>query len=227
MACSLKINWPPFNLLIITQNVDNFYYFTGNEDLVSKSKTIEPLPVTDSVCLTQHQDEGTSRPPKILRLDSHIHSFKKVKTTFDFSLLKNHVFLLYVFSNFLTSLALYSPFIFLVDRAKDGGFSIERAKWILSAAGIGSTLGKVIAGYLSELEGLNHVWFYISTLLVSGAIIALCPLLDDYLLLIFYGSTIGLFVGKYVLFSYQSSINVFFISIIDQLSLNLFYSNND
>lgn len=170
----------------------------GNEDLVSKSKTIEPLPVTDSVCLTQHQDEGTSRPPKILRLDSHIHSFNKVKKTFDFSLLKNHVFLLYVFSNFLTSLALYSPFIFLVDRAKDGGFSIERAKWILSAAGIGSTLGKVIAGYLSELEGLNHVWFYISTLLVSGAIIALCPLFDDYLLLIFYGSTIGLFVGGYV-----------------------------
>lgn len=121
-----------------------------------------------------------------------------IRTLFDISLLKNYLFLMFVISNFCTSLAVDMPFMFLADRARDAGISVERAKWILSAAGIANTVGKVLIGYLSDFRGVNRLWFYISMLALSGVATVLCPLCDSFLLLMFDGSAIGFFVGKYI-----------------------------
>lgn len=127
-----------------------------------------------------------------------IRAFKVLKHTFDFSLLKNHVFLIYVVSNVCTSIAIDAPLMFLADRALSAGVVLEKAKWIISARGISTTVGKVIAGYISDVKGVKRLCFYISVLIGLGVTTTLCPLFDSFPLLMFYACILGLFIGKYL-----------------------------
>lgn len=125
------------------------------------------------------------------------------KQTVDFSLFKNNVFLIYVISNVLTSMAIGAPFIFLADRALDAGVSLESSKWILSARGITTTVGKVIVRYISDFKGVNRLYLYISILISLGVSTALCPFCDSFPLLMLFGCALGLFLGTYVVIYYS------------------------
>ncbi|KAL3848224.1 hypothetical protein ACJMK2_019097 [Sinanodonta woodiana] len=121
-----------------------------------------------------------------------------LKQTFDFSLLKDVIFLMFVISNFFTSLGFNMPFIYLPDRAIDEGISEDDAKWLVSAVGISNTVGRVLFGYISDKPKVNRLALYNSALLICGVATALSPLCFNYALLIVYSCVFGLFIGVYV-----------------------------
>lgn len=58
---------------------------------------------------------------KVIQKKSAMSNLSKIEEFFDFSLLKNPVFILFSISNFLTSLGFIGPFIFIVDQACSKG----------------------------------------------------------------------------------------------------------
>ena len=115
----------------------------------------------------------------------------------DFSLLKDAIFLMFVISNFCTSIGFNMPFIFLTDRAVDEGISEEQAKWLVSIIGISNTVGRVLFGFMADKKGVNRLLLYNSALTICGVATALCPLCFNYPLLVVYACVFGLFIGKY------------------------------
>ncbi|KAK3579687.1 hypothetical protein CHS0354_013201, partial [Potamilus streckersoni] len=120
-----------------------------------------------------------------------------LKQIFDFSLLKDVVFLMFGITSFFTNLGYYSPFIYLPDRAIDDGISEDEAKWLVSALGISTTVVKVLFGFVSNKPRVNKLMIYSSAVLMCGVSTALSPLCFNYKLLILYSCVFGLFVGAY------------------------------
>ena len=114
----------------------------------------------------------------------------------DFSLLKDVIFLMFVISNFCTSIGFNMPFIFLTDRAVDEGISEEDAKWLVSVIGISNTVGRVLFGFMADKKGVNRLMLYNSALTICGVATALCPLAYNYAWLVVYACVFGLFIGK-------------------------------
>ena len=114
----------------------------------------------------------------------------------DFSLLKDIIFLMFVISNFCTSIGFNMPFIFLTDRAVDEGISEEDAKWLVSVIGISNTVGRVLFGFMADKKGVNRLMLYNSALTICGVATALCPLAYNYAWLVVYACVFGLFIGK-------------------------------
>ncbi|XP_052784040.1 monocarboxylate transporter 12-like [Mya arenaria] len=121
-----------------------------------------------------------------------------LKQMCDLSLLKDYVFLMFVISNFFTSIGFNMPFIFLTDRAVDEGISEEDAKWLVSAIGISNTVGRVLFGFLADRRGVNRLMLYNCALTICGVATALCPLCYNFSLLVVYACVFGLFIGVYV-----------------------------
>ena len=67
-----------------------------------------------------------------------------------FSLLKDGIFLMFVVSNFLTSIGFNMPFIYLPDRAIQSGVDKHDAAFLLSVVGIANTFGRVIFGWMAD-----------------------------------------------------------------------------
>lgn len=124
--------------------------------------------------------------------------YMSVKQMCDFSLLKDVIFLMFVVSNFCTSIGFNMPFIFLTDRAVDEGISKEQAKWLVSIVGISNTVGRVLFGFMADRKGVNRLFLYNTALTICGVATALCPLCSNYPLLVVYACVFGLFIGVYV-----------------------------
>ncbi|PVD18876.1 hypothetical protein C0Q70_21433 [Pomacea canaliculata] len=116
-----------------------------------------------------------------------------------FALLKNPVFLMFAISNFLTSIGFNMPFIFLPDRAKLAGIDETKAAWLLSAIGISNTVGRVVFGYVGDMQWVDRLMLYNTALVICGVATALSPFVGgNYELLVTYAVVFGIFIGVYV-----------------------------
>lgn len=133
--------------------------------------------------------------------------YDAMKQMCDLSLLKDVIFLMFVVSNFCTSIGFNMPFIFLTDRAVDEGIDKENAKWLVSIIGISNTVGRVVFGFLADRPAVNRLMLYNTALTICGVATALCPLCFNYPLLVLYAILFGLFIGKFLLYLYTQLIN--------------------
>ena len=140
--------------------------------------------------------EKTDVKKKICCFNISADTFYTLKQMCDFSLLKDVIFLMFVISNFFTSIGFNMPFIFLTDRAVDEGIDAESAKWLVSAIGISNTFGRVFFGFLADRKGVNRLMLYNTSLTICGVATALCPLCYNFPLLLLYACVFGLFIGK-------------------------------
>lgn len=142
--------------------------------------------------------ERTDLTEKLCCFEIPADMYYTLKNMCDLSLLKDVVFLMFVISNFCTSIGFNMPFIFLTDRAVDEGIDKENAKWLVSAIGISNTIGRVVFGFLADRQGVNRLALYNTSLTICGVATALCPLCSTYPLLVLYACVFGLFIGVYV-----------------------------
>lgn len=140
--------------------------------------------------------ETTDLTKKLCCFDVPADMYYTLKNMCDLSLLKDVIFLMFVISNFCTSIGFNMPFIFLTDRAVDEGIDEESAKWLVSAIGISNTVGRVVFGFLADRQGVNRLALYNTALTICGVATALCPLCSSYPLLVLYACVFGLFIGK-------------------------------
>lgn len=87
----------------------------------------------------------------------------------NFSLLKDLLFVLFILSNFCTSLGFNVPYVYLNDRAKDLGLTSEESSYLLAAIGIANTIGRIVLGYISDKPWVNRLWIYNICLISCGA----------------------------------------------------------
>ncbi|KAJ8309968.1 hypothetical protein KUTeg_011833 [Tegillarca granosa] len=121
-----------------------------------------------------------------------------IRHMLDFSLLKDIIFLLFVISNFCTSIGFNMPYIYLPDRAKDAGIDENKGAFLVSVIGIANTVGRVIFGWISDKPWVNRLMLYNTALTICGIATALSPVSDSYEFLVVYAAIFGAFIGVYV-----------------------------
>lgn len=82
--------------------------------------------------------------------------------------MKDPLFLLYVLSNFATSLGFNVPYVYLADQAKELNLSENDGSKIIAIIGIANTFGRIILGYLSDKPWVNRLWVYNTCLAACG-----------------------------------------------------------
>ena len=145
--------------------------------------------------------------PRSSRRNSYLAATLRIFT--DFEILKNEIFLLFTISNFATSLGFYVPHIYLKDKAVTGNVSSESdppgssisdsdVAQLFGLIGLGSTVGRLVFGYLSDQPFMNRLWLYIICVVVSGAGVVICAFTNSYHVLAGCSITYGLAGGGYV-----------------------------
>lgn len=86
----------------------------------------------------------------------------------DFSLFKDVIFIIFILSNFLTSIGFNVPYVYIVPKAKSLDISSEKASMLLSVIGIANTIGRIILGYLSDKPWVNRLLVYNLCLTACG-----------------------------------------------------------
>lgn len=141
----------------------------------------------------------------------------------DISLLKDPIFILFVISNFCTSIGFNAPYVFLPDLAmknysltvtsynnitnmtetiqtyKVMGLKKDDTDWILSCIAIGNTIGRIVLGYLADRSWVNrlHVYNFCLTVCGIGIIMGVwCTTFVHFILCaLVFGFTAGAYVG--------------------------------
>lgn len=116
----------------------------------------------------------------------------------DFSLLKDLIFVIFVVSNFCTSIGFNMPYIYLPDRAQEKGISESDSAFLVSVIGIANTIGRILFGWMADRPWVNRLMLYNTALVICGVATALSPLNDSKEYLIGYAAIFGAFIGVYV-----------------------------
>jgi len=89
-------------------------------------------------------------------------------------LFRDPIFVMFVISNFFTSIGFNVPYVYTVDRARQE-LNIEEksASYLLSVIGIANTLGRIFLGYISDRKWINRLYLYNICLAICGISMAL------------------------------------------------------
>lgn len=117
----------------------------------------------------------------------------------DFSVLKNPIFIIFATSNFLTSIGYNIPYIYIPAQAKDKEMNPYLSGVLLSAVGVGNTVGRIVLGYICDKPWVNRLYVYNTCLSICGLATVISIVCEEaYSFLVFcfiYGFTTGAYVG--------------------------------
>ncbi|XP_003700739.2 monocarboxylate transporter 12 isoform X2 [Megachile rotundata] len=116
----------------------------------------------------------------------------------DISLLKNPVFLLFIFSNFCTSIGFYVPYVYVLPQAEERGIDKNDASYLLAVIGIANTAGRIILGYVSDKPWVNRLLIYNLCLTICGISTMLSIICTSFVWFTIYASIFGFTSGAYV-----------------------------
>lgn len=116
----------------------------------------------------------------------------------NFSLFKDVVFIIFVVSNFCTSIGFNVPYVYMVAHAEGLGINSETASYLLAITGIANTVGRIILGYIADKPWVNRLLVYNVCLTICGLATALSIFATDMFWLSVYASVFGFTIGAYV-----------------------------
>jgi len=119
----------------------------------------------------------------------------------DCTLMLEVCFVLFLISNFLTSIGLTVPYVFLPDRAQKMGMSSSQGALLISVVGITNTVGRILFGYLADFKWINRLMLYNTALAVCGVCSMLSALCFNYTLLAVYSGIFGLLMGNIIIYA--------------------------
>ncbi|XP_071126386.1 monocarboxylate transporter 12-like isoform X1 [Mytilus edulis] len=117
---------------------------------------------------------------------------------FDFGLLTNPIFTIFVVSNCCTCLGFNAPYVYLPDRAEEKGMNKLDSAFLLSVIGISNTFGRILFGWIADRKGVNRLLLYGTALVICGTVNVMNPLNDSKIYLMIYASVYGMFIGVFV-----------------------------
>ncbi|GFV91160.1 monocarboxylate transporter 14 [Trichonephila clavipes] len=161
------------------ENIDIFYTGSAN-NLVSRQIYVTPS------MIPHYASSLTVQKNTCLRFTGTVANMMGL------SLLKNYVFLVYALGTTLHYLGLIVPSMYLFHMSVEIGVATTfKASILLSLMGISNTIGKVAIGFLADLTTWSPTYMYAICLLITGMATMLTPVLNNYYLLVLYGSTFG------------------------------------
>ncbi|XP_076627761.1 solute carrier family 16 member hermes [Colletes latitarsis] len=117
---------------------------------------------------------------------------------FDFSLLKDPIYLVILISN-STNAVSYTNFVILLPAyANSLKFDKNRSSLLLSIVSILDLIGRIGGSALSDVSIMPKHWYFVGGLFISGISLAVLPVATDYVMLSVYCGIFGLASGIYV-----------------------------
>ncbi|KAK0158485.1 hypothetical protein PV328_009482 [Microctonus aethiopoides] len=122
---------------------------------------------------------------------------KKTKF-FDFSLLKDPIYLVILISN-STNAVSYTNFVILLPiYGTSLGYDKDSATYLLSLVSVFDLIGRIGGAALSDLKLMPKHWYFVGGLLISGISLTMMPTSMSYSILASYCGVFGLASGVYV-----------------------------
>ncbi|XP_076287446.1 solute carrier family 16 member hermes [Lasioglossum baleicum] len=123
---------------------------------------------------------------------------KQQNKFFDFSLLKDPIYLVILISN-STNAVSYTNFIILLPAyAISLGFDKNMSSLLLSTVSVLDLIGRIGGSALSDVSIMPKHWYFVGGLLISGISLAILPIATGYVMLSVYCGVFGLASGIYV-----------------------------
>ncbi|XP_015434373.1 PREDICTED: monocarboxylate transporter 12 [Dufourea novaeangliae] len=117
---------------------------------------------------------------------------------FDFSLLKDPIYLVILISN-STNAVSYTNFVILLPAyAISLGFDKNMSSLLLSTVSILDLIGRIGGSALSDVSIMPKHWYFVGGLFISGISLAILPIATTYTMLSVYCGIFGLASGIYV-----------------------------
>lgn len=132
----------------------------------------------------------------------------------DMTLLRNPIFLIFLISNFLTSIGYHVPYIFLkvsfylmkhiikvvISRVQQRIMELKVASesdtgYFTAIIGISSTVSRLVFGYLSDHSFVNRLWLYIVSVTLCGLVIMASSLVFNYTAMATFCALFGITCG--------------------------------
>ena len=176
---------------------------------VEEKKDIKPINVVEKNETQEEEEHFSSSSTLSEKYENEEESKsccpKEIVSTFklmmDFKILSNPIFLLFAASNFITSLGYYVPHIYLKDMVMTSlgpeAVTESQASNLIGFIGIGSTVGRLVFGFLSDHSWINRLTLYNSCLTICGFSIILTTVSTTYFSVAFCSIIFGLFCGEF------------------------------
>jgi len=116
----------------------------------------------------------------------------------DFSLMKDPVFLFLGVSNIISMLGFYVPYVYIIDAAMERNIESDAASFLLSIIGITNTVGRIIAGWLSDFPFVDSLFVTNVCIAVSGLALFIVPFCYDYASFCVAASIFGFFSSAFI-----------------------------
>ncbi|KAJ2953818.1 hypothetical protein O0L34_g1446 [Tuta absoluta] len=114
----------------------------------------------------------------------------------DLTLLLDPIYILFVVSNFLTSIGFYIPYVYTVPLGNS--LNIEDPEFIVSIIGVANVIGRIILGFIADKPWVNRLLAYNVCLTIAGVSIALTALCWEFWGLAMCATVFGFTIGAYV-----------------------------
>lgn len=121
---------------------------------------------------------------------------RTLATMWDVSILKSPSFLLLSASGFFTVMGLYTPFIFMEQRAAHSG--MKRSMYLLPTLGVANTVGRILSGILSSIPNMKSTLISCISLLLAGCVTIASCISPDERVQFSFAAAYGLSVGKFL-----------------------------
>ncbi|KZC11902.1 Iron-sulfur cluster assembly enzyme ISCU, mitochondrial [Dufourea novaeangliae] len=183
--------------VMITSPVDEkkSNHVISSEDTNEKAAPIVPKSAS-SVALEYYKNtpvQGRTR-----KINDEEKQQQQENKFFDFSLLKDPIYLVILISN-STNAVSYTNFVILLPAyAISLGFDKNMSSLLLSTVSILDLIGRIGGSALSDVSIMPKHWYFVGGLFISGISLAILPIATTYTMLSVYCGIFGLASGIYV-----------------------------
>ncbi|XP_046423431.1 monocarboxylate transporter 13-like [Neodiprion fabricii] len=123
---------------------------------------------------------------------------KDKKNFFDFSVLKDPIYLLILISNSTSAISNTNFMILLPSYAISQGFDKNMSALLLSIVSALDLVGRIGGSSLSDIDFIPKYYYFVGGLGMSGIALALLPMATSYTMLSFFCALFGLSSGMYI-----------------------------
>lgn len=120
------------------------------------------------------------------------------KKLIDFSVWRNKDFVVWALALGVFNLGYFVPFVYLPTHATSQNIPESKASFLIGFLSVGSLLGRLLFGRISDFDFVNRLYLYQTALLIMAVTTTLLPLATTYTVLILYTLLFGVFDGAFV-----------------------------
>ncbi|XP_041379072.1 monocarboxylate transporter 12-like [Gigantopelta aegis] len=183
-------------LLSQTESKSETSLYASTGDLILAS--FQNIPETDSTKLVE-DEKSQSLCCSCFRLSKKSGKTKSSIPLFNFSLLLNPLFLVYIFSVMFANCGYPNVFMMLPSYAEvEYNIDKQTAAFLVSIVGLSDLIGRLFMGWFSDLKIIRRHYIFLGSMAISGVLDILLSCVNTKEMLYFFCSSFGFFAGAYI-----------------------------